>query len=219
MMEEGDNIFYMRARFYDAESGRFLNEDLIGFDGGDLNLYAYAEGNPLGQIDPSGLYPSEFSLDLNEDYRTAGSTKQIGTTKDENIISDALYIWGSCVAEEVSNPFSEGKYLTGTMGIIPNFVKGSLYSPWSAALQYGAITDDEYEIVKNPYAMGVDLYFAGSSFQSAYMGPYKLITSHQTISTSQVLITMGVATYDKIDGAHSASTGIGEIMTLMENLQ
>ncbi len=56
VMDEGDNLFYMRARYYNAETGRFLNEDPIGFGGGDLNLYAYVGGNPVVGIDPIGLF-------------------------------------------------------------------------------------------------------------------------------------------------------------------
>jgi len=61
VMDEGDNIFYMRARFYNAKVGRFLNEDPIGFGGGGLNLYAYVGGNPMVGIDPGGL--EEINLD------------------------------------------------------------------------------------------------------------------------------------------------------------
>jgi len=31
----------MRARYYDTDTGRFTSRDPIGFEGGDLNLYAY----------------------------------------------------------------------------------------------------------------------------------------------------------------------------------
>jgi RHS repeat-associated protein len=55
VMDEGNNIIYMRARFYDAAIGQFLSEDPINFKGGDLNLYAYVGGNPLRGIDPTGL--------------------------------------------------------------------------------------------------------------------------------------------------------------------
>jgi RHS repeat-associated protein len=55
VMDEGDNIFYMRARYYDAEAGRFLSEDPIGFDGGDMNVYSYVGGNPIVRLDPGGL--------------------------------------------------------------------------------------------------------------------------------------------------------------------
>ena len=60
VMDEGDNLFYMRARYYDAETGRFLSEDPIGFDGGDLNLYAYVGGNPITGYDPDGMEKKSF---------------------------------------------------------------------------------------------------------------------------------------------------------------
>jgi uncharacterized protein RhaS with RHS repeats len=44
----------MRARYYDANVGRFISEDPAGFAGG-LNLYAYVGGNPIMLVDPSGL--------------------------------------------------------------------------------------------------------------------------------------------------------------------
>ncbi len=52
--DEGNDLLFMRARFYDAANGRFLAKDPIGFDGGDWNLYAYAENSPLFGNDPSG---------------------------------------------------------------------------------------------------------------------------------------------------------------------
>lgn len=51
---EGNNLYYMRARYYDANLGRFISEDPAGFQGG-LNLYAYVGGNPIMLVDPSGL--------------------------------------------------------------------------------------------------------------------------------------------------------------------
>jgi len=53
VMTEPDGVLYMRARYYDAATGRFISEDPIGFEGG-LNLYAYVTGNPVMSIDPSG---------------------------------------------------------------------------------------------------------------------------------------------------------------------
>jgi len=48
-------LYYYRARYYSPSLRRFISEDPIGFAGGDPNLYAYVNGNPLGFIDPSGL--------------------------------------------------------------------------------------------------------------------------------------------------------------------
>jgi RHS repeat-associated protein len=55
VMDEGNGLFYMRARFYDPEVGRFINKDPIGFAGGDFNLYAYVQNDPINFIDPLGL--------------------------------------------------------------------------------------------------------------------------------------------------------------------
>jgi len=60
VMDEGNGLLYMRARYYDMEIGRFISKDPIGFAGG-LNLYSYVGNNPIRYIDPLGL---EY-LDLN----------------------------------------------------------------------------------------------------------------------------------------------------------
>lgn len=42
-------------RTYDPFIGRFLSRDPLGLAGGQLNLYQYANGDPVNQTDPSGL--------------------------------------------------------------------------------------------------------------------------------------------------------------------
>jgi RHS repeat-associated protein len=48
------NLYYMRNRWYDPESGRFLSEDPLGTDGG-LNVYLFGRNNPVDNADPLGL--------------------------------------------------------------------------------------------------------------------------------------------------------------------
>ena len=45
-------MIYLRARYYDSESGRFISEDPAK-DG--YNWYSYCGGNPVMFVDPSGL--------------------------------------------------------------------------------------------------------------------------------------------------------------------
>ncbi len=47
-------LYYYRARYYDARSGRFLSSDPMGFKAG-INHYTYAESDPVLWKDPSGL--------------------------------------------------------------------------------------------------------------------------------------------------------------------
>jgi RHS repeat-associated protein len=54
VMTDPNGLYHMRARYYSPGLRRFLNEDPIGFGGG-MNWYAYADGDPLMQVDPLGL--------------------------------------------------------------------------------------------------------------------------------------------------------------------
>lgn len=57
--------FYNYFRDYDPATGRYLQSDPIGLDGG-LNTYGYVSANPLTLVDPKGLVEWEGS------YKEAG---------------------------------------------------------------------------------------------------------------------------------------------------
>jgi RHS repeat-associated protein len=46
---------YNRARYYLAEVARWLSEDPLGFEAGDVNLYRYVGNNSTNTSDPSGF--------------------------------------------------------------------------------------------------------------------------------------------------------------------
>ncbi|HEX6746135.1 MAG TPA: RHS repeat-associated core domain-containing protein [Longimicrobium sp.] len=52
-MRDNTGQMYMRNRYYDPASGRFTQEDPIGLAGG-LNVYGFAEGDPVSFGDPFG---------------------------------------------------------------------------------------------------------------------------------------------------------------------
>ena len=57
--------YYLRARNYDPEIGRFIQEDSYRGDG--LNLYTYVQNNPINYIDPSGYCSEKGNKLLTED--------------------------------------------------------------------------------------------------------------------------------------------------------
>ncbi|NOZ72350.1 MAG: RHS repeat-associated core domain-containing protein, partial [Chloroflexi bacterium] len=48
-------IYYLRARWYQPSTGRFLSPDPVGFWAGDLNLRLYVGNTPTYYVDPIGL--------------------------------------------------------------------------------------------------------------------------------------------------------------------
>ncbi|MDT8436698.1 MAG: RHS repeat-associated core domain-containing protein [Gemmatimonadota bacterium] len=52
--DEETGLYYVRARYYDPDTGRFLSPDPIGLDGG-TNPYVFAGNDPVHLRDPSGL--------------------------------------------------------------------------------------------------------------------------------------------------------------------
>ncbi len=50
------DLQYNRARYYDANTGRWISQDPLGFDAGDGNLYRYVRNKHQSYLDPSGFH-------------------------------------------------------------------------------------------------------------------------------------------------------------------
>jgi RHS repeat-associated protein len=57
--DQETGLYYLRARYYDPQLGRFLSEDPAGVAGG-LDLYTYAGDDPVNHTDPLGLGPLDL---------------------------------------------------------------------------------------------------------------------------------------------------------------
>ena len=142
VMDEGNNIYFMRARYYDAETGRFLNEDPLGFEGGDLDLYVYVNDNPITGIDPEGLF---------EWWNKIKKASKVAT----NAVSKAASTVGD-IADLVSRYYKSS----------PSLLKGPDFIPLAKAAPLESISK-KISFVGNIYKIGkaayvpFDLFFSG----------------------------------------------------------
>jgi RHS repeat-associated protein len=60
VMDEGNGLLFMRARYLHLGFGRFVSRDPIGL-ADDFNMYEYADNNPFRFVDPMGLCKGEHS--------------------------------------------------------------------------------------------------------------------------------------------------------------
>jgi len=71
--------YFYRARYYNANTGRFTQQDPIGFRGLDLNLYRYVGNRPINARDPSGLVTINQALTFLNNLASGGIASTIST--------------------------------------------------------------------------------------------------------------------------------------------
>ena len=80
LLWEGDStrLYYVRARWYDPVSQRFISEDPSGLAGG-INQYAFASNDPIGKSDPAGMWECHVAMFTDGNCKQGGGPRGITT--------------------------------------------------------------------------------------------------------------------------------------------
>lgn len=137
VMDEGNGLTFMRARYYTANTGRFISMDQL--PGGlrnpqSLDRFSYALGNPIMNIDPSGLTVADVEKlikDINSISAKKAAFIATGIIEKNPDLANQAVISASTIIEE------QAKYIFGVVN----------ESPALAALSKGVALYDKGKLV------------------------------------------------------------------------
>ena len=130
VVTEPNGLVYMRARYYSPELRRFINADVIAGEISNaitLNRYAYANGNPVSNIDPFGLSAERE----NKEQRIEYINSHMENTN--NLLYETLKNLGFSLTKEVSKPLEYIDLLFGGIKVTLH-IDVSFQTPFDAPI-------------------------------------------------------------------------------------
>jgi RHS repeat-associated protein len=127
VMAEANGFYYMKARYYDPQVGRFISEDPIGFEGGDTNLYAYVGGNPVMGVDPSGeVVPGLVAVGLFVGAKALAAGVGYGVTKGTAMLAGWVNGNYAETQAEANRAIATGAVITGGQTVAAGAIGGGV---------------------------------------------------------------------------------------------
>jgi RHS repeat-associated protein len=159
-------LYNNRSRTYDPSSGRFLQEDHLGFSGG-TNLFNYSEENPINNTDPMGAVPrSMVPQNIIDNARAA-----INNVTGNSFSPVELDIMTNMVIGTISlNPFATASLGTAlSLGNVDAYSNPVLLTPQQMmamdrifqSLQQENLTDQQQQLLARAEGMWVTSLAAG----------------------------------------------------------
>ena len=124
-------LYYLRARYYNTDIGRFTQEDVIYNDG--LNLYAYCSSNPVMYEDPSG-----YSCEPKEGAENSKSGRT--TIPSQQQMQDAVTQWARMEESLANSNRQLDKFNTAT--VVYDARTGNYYYGMNRGVQLSGDTLD-----------------------------------------------------------------------------
>jgi len=171
---------YNRARDYDPTTGRYVESDPIGLDGGSYSTYAYGGENPIGNVDATGLIKwngeiysllasspfgySRFHLDLKSDC-VNGKYAYVYVSAWAAIAGEGLEVTGGGgpISLDDGNPNIEPQGLGGTFRVFSAGAGIGLTYGWAYVQLGDAFSTPN---AKPDPAIGFDASFVGGTGKS-----------------------------------------------------
>ena len=100
VMTDDNGLYYMRARYYNVNIKRFINQDVVHGSinvSQSLNRYSYVQGNPIKLTDPFGLSPLDKI-----NWRNVGHSALniLGCISEYGFIFDGINaVWYACESD------------------------------------------------------------------------------------------------------------------------
>jgi RHS repeat-associated protein len=98
---DANGLYYMRARYYNPEIKRFINQDILLGDINStqsLNRFAYVSGNPVSYIDPFGLARDSVDRTSHINKLLEDNVKALGNIGSSYSFLFKVYVWYHLVA-------------------------------------------------------------------------------------------------------------------------
>lgn len=139
-------LYYLNSRYYDPETGRFINSDNIEYLGanGDFvnyNLFAYCGNNPTMHVDKNGHFAISVALLCALIGATIGSIVG-GTIAYNNAVDEGKE------GEEVVIETIEGVLIGGTIGYLAGYFAGFFITKATGVLGFSYINGQIFTITE-----------------------------------------------------------------------
>ncbi len=138
-------LYYYRARWYDATTGRFVSNDPIGFAGLDTNLARYVQNSPTSFIDPTG----NTAVSSGASWRPTASDIQDVTGRYNRYLNWLSTVWNAVMCKAGGTNLITTVYISN-VGYFHVYSPSNFLQPseWMATIAYDRNDPDDMLIAE-----------------------------------------------------------------------
>ena len=195
------NLYYLNSRYYDPETGRFINADDIGtielsqITLNGLNLYAYCLNNPVNEVDRNGYLIGWLIFTIIASAIIGGISKTVKAVQNGATT-------GQAIASFFSGAFTSAILVTS---LILGVVTGLATAGIGFAIQAPALLVFGTSVFLGGFAKGLDYTFDVAIYNKKWDTKdfFKSVTS----GILQGVLNFGIGFFGGLYGAYDSLAG------------